>query len=58
MGLFSAMIRLSAIKGGHTQNFWIALINKYPLILLLVAAFPAKYPPSNFVLQVQIVGHF
>jgi hypothetical protein len=58
MGLFSAMIRLSVSKGGHTQNFWNALIKKYPLILLLVAAFPAKYPLSNILLQVQIVGHF
>jgi hypothetical protein len=52
------MIGLSASKGGHTQNFWTALIKKYPLILLLVAAFPTKYPPYNFVLQVQLVGHF
>ena len=49
---------LSANTGGHTQNFWTALIKKYTFILLLVAAFRTKYPPSNFVLQAQVVGHF
>jgi hypothetical protein len=52
------MIGLSGSKGGHTQNFWTALIKKYPLILLLVAAFPTKYLSSNFVLHVQLVEHF